>query len=132
MAMTHCRECGKDISDQASACPHCGAPRVAAAQPAAIAPRRSTNPWMIIGWIVLALILLPLATCMVMVGVGSSRMADQRAQAEASNPVAAPGALYNGYLAAVKAGSTSTADEYARLLRKHHPDSAETQRLPPP
>jgi hypothetical protein len=26
MAMTPCRECGKDISDQAFACPQCGAP----------------------------------------------------------------------------------------------------------
>jgi hypothetical protein len=26
MAMTKCRECGKDLSDLAFACPHCGAP----------------------------------------------------------------------------------------------------------
>lgn len=26
MSMTTCKECGKDISDQAAACPHCGAP----------------------------------------------------------------------------------------------------------
>lgn len=25
MAMTKCKECGKDISDRASTCPHCGA-----------------------------------------------------------------------------------------------------------
>jgi DNA-directed RNA polymerase subunit RPC12/RpoP len=28
MALIQCRECGRDISDQATACPHCGAPRV--------------------------------------------------------------------------------------------------------
>jgi len=26
MALVSCDECGKKISDQASACPHCGAP----------------------------------------------------------------------------------------------------------
>ena len=26
MAMIKCRECGKDISDMAKACPHCGVP----------------------------------------------------------------------------------------------------------
>ena len=26
MALVHCRECGKQISDQAAACPGCGAP----------------------------------------------------------------------------------------------------------
>jgi DNA-directed RNA polymerase subunit RPC12/RpoP len=25
MAMVNCRECGKQVSDQAKACPHCGA-----------------------------------------------------------------------------------------------------------
>ena len=27
MALVKCRECGKDVSTEASACPHCGAPR---------------------------------------------------------------------------------------------------------
>lgn len=26
MALINCRECGKQISDQAASCPHCGAP----------------------------------------------------------------------------------------------------------
>ena len=30
MTMTVCRECSADISDQAAACPHCGAPLKAA------------------------------------------------------------------------------------------------------
>ena len=30
MALIACRECGKEISDQAPACPHCGAPASAA------------------------------------------------------------------------------------------------------
>ncbi len=28
MALTNCKECGKEISDSASVCPHCGAPVV--------------------------------------------------------------------------------------------------------
>jgi uncharacterized membrane protein YvbJ len=27
MALVFCRECGKQISDQAASCPHCGAPQ---------------------------------------------------------------------------------------------------------
>lgn len=27
MAMTTCRECAHDVSDQARSCPHCGSPR---------------------------------------------------------------------------------------------------------
>lgn len=33
MAMTTCQECGKDVSDQARACPHCGTPGPADASP---------------------------------------------------------------------------------------------------
>lgn len=36
MALINCKECGKQISDQASSCPHCGAP-VAGNPPAASA-----------------------------------------------------------------------------------------------
>lgn len=32
MALTACRECGKQISDMAAACPHCGAPTIATAR----------------------------------------------------------------------------------------------------
>jgi len=28
MAMVKCKECGKEISDTAKACPHCGAKRI--------------------------------------------------------------------------------------------------------
>ena len=42
MALIQCKECGKEISDQAQACPHCGAPVRAATQsaPANVAPKR--------------------------------------------------------------------------------------------
>jgi len=33
MALTNCRECGKELSDQAATCPHCGAPNVARRKP---------------------------------------------------------------------------------------------------
>lgn len=34
MALAPCPECGREISDLAAACPHCGAPRAGAARPA--------------------------------------------------------------------------------------------------
>lgn len=40
MALITCKECGKDISDQAAACPGCGAP-VQSTQPAMPAPPKS-------------------------------------------------------------------------------------------
>jgi ferric-dicitrate binding protein FerR (iron transport regulator) len=47
MALIECRECGREISDQASACPGCGAPVALEAPKAAQvpppAPRRSSN-----------------------------------------------------------------------------------------
>lgn len=30
MALTTCRECGKDVSDLARSCPHCGSPTATA------------------------------------------------------------------------------------------------------
>jgi len=33
MALVSCRECGKQISDQAAACPNCGAPMLGVSQP---------------------------------------------------------------------------------------------------
>lgn len=39
MALIACEECGKQISDKATACPHCGAPtRVTDTQPMAASP----------------------------------------------------------------------------------------------
>ena len=73
MALNPCRECGHQISSTAAACPKCGAPGPAAiAQPQPIAqPRRGTNPWMIIGWIIVLILLLPLATCFMAIGAGT-------------------------------------------------------------
>jgi RNA polymerase subunit RPABC4/transcription elongation factor Spt4 len=36
MALISCRECSKQISDQAAACPNCGAPVASRVQPAAV------------------------------------------------------------------------------------------------
>lgn len=33
MAMVNCSECGKEISDKAASCPHCGAPQAAQKPP---------------------------------------------------------------------------------------------------
>jgi len=47
MALIKCGECGRDVSDKAAACPHCGAPTVAMA--AAIKdPRKEVSNWWLI------------------------------------------------------------------------------------
>lgn len=74
MALVPCRDYGHSISTTAPACPKCGAPGPAAQihyAPPAPAPRRGTNPWMVIGWILLLLLLLPLATCVMVIGSGT-------------------------------------------------------------
>ena len=41
MALIACGECGREISDKAAACPHCGAPMKAPVAPAAPGPHRN-------------------------------------------------------------------------------------------
>ena len=43
MALIYCRECGKQISDNAVACPHCG---YALAQQVVADPNRSDKDWL--------------------------------------------------------------------------------------
>jgi hypothetical protein len=47
MALIECQECKKQLSDQATACPHCGAPKASASippSPTAPPKRRGTSP----------------------------------------------------------------------------------------
>lgn len=71
MALISCRECGNQVSTEAPVCPKCGAP--VARQPVGrpMPERKPTNPWMIIGWIIVLLLLLPLATCVMVIGGGA-------------------------------------------------------------
>lgn len=46
MAIVPCRECSRDMSTEAMACPHCAAPRVPAAQ------RNTVFGWVLIGFLV--------------------------------------------------------------------------------
>jgi len=63
MALVQCPECKQEISDQAQACPHCGAPRQGVAAPAAPPPpvsqvvssRPARGAWPIVIVLVLAL-----------------------------------------------------------------------------
>lgn len=45
MALVSCRECGREISDQALSCPHCGAPLRATVSPAPAPPPASPTRW---------------------------------------------------------------------------------------
>lgn len=73
MALINCEDCGQQVSTMATSCPHCGYPLqeqgIPAATPPPVAPpppptRRGTSPWTVIGWIVLAVLLLFLYSCM--------------------------------------------------------------------
>lgn len=44
MALVNCRECSREISDQAPACPHCGAPKAIASPPPLAPATTSTLP----------------------------------------------------------------------------------------
>lgn len=44
MALIACAECGKEISDKAAACPHCGAP-VVSTSPVLAAPAPQSSSW---------------------------------------------------------------------------------------
>jgi TM2 domain-containing membrane protein YozV len=43
MALIYCRECGKQISDNAVACPHCGC---TLAKPVVVDPNKSDKDWL--------------------------------------------------------------------------------------
>lgn len=55
MAMVQCPECKREVSSQATACPHCGAPRAAV--------RKGVSPWTIIGWVIVAFVALLAYSC---------------------------------------------------------------------
>ncbi|MDR7193367.1 hypothetical protein [Luteimonas terrae] len=90
MALTQCEECGREISDRAVACPHCGVPRATATAntappPAPRAAARPTPPakpagslWPVI--LVLACIAIALSQC------GDSKAPDSAAPAATTPP----------------------------------------------
>jgi len=65
MALIKCKECGKDVSDKAAACPHCGAPVELPAAPAQPVPdaaqgttKKKMNIWKIIVLVFVALMVI--------------------------------------------------------------------------
>lgn len=47
MALIYCRECGKQVSDQAPTCPHCGCVLLTSSEPlASYDPNRSRYDWL--------------------------------------------------------------------------------------
>jgi hypothetical protein len=78
MAMTACKECGKDVSDAAATCPHCGiiSPGIAAKQ---LTKRESSAVKGFVGLLVL-----------IFVAVGISRCSSDEKPAQAVNNIASP------------------------------------------
>lgn len=81
MAIISCPECGRQVSSTAPTCPGCGA-KISSAQ--LLPAKKRSNPWMIIGWIFLAIIILPLAMCTgaLVLGVGGKSYSDYREKAK--------------------------------------------------
>lgn len=123
MAIIQCPECRKGISDVAYSCPHCGY------SPPAMPARRGTNPWMVIGWIVLIIILLPLATCALMLGSVSKggyddykqRTSDGGGGAVSAELIGNRDELVSKYKAAKAGGRTQDAAKFNAALDKYHP-----------
>jgi len=85
MALISCPECGKDISDAASACPHCGHPiQEPQPQDAPPAPRKSKRPF-VIAACVLALV----AVVGIFIGVQQRRASDRAAYIASLNELRA-------------------------------------------
>ncbi len=87
MALIQCRECGKQISDQAVACPHCGAPLQAVQQVEVIAPKKHSGCAVIVFGLLAAG---AVATCVRGVGGGASSARSAPAAASAVTRTAKP------------------------------------------
>lgn len=125
MALVNCPDCGREMSDSASVCLQCGRPMQGRAP-----EKRRTNPWMIIGWLVLLVILLPLATCSLFLGgISTDAFNDynERAAAKREPPPASLEVLVQGYEAAARAGNRDAMRDYANKISTHYPGTM----LPP-
>lgn len=47
MAIVYCSECGKEVSERAPACPHCGNPQTSAAAPSVVIVKKNSHPVLI-------------------------------------------------------------------------------------
>lgn len=77
MALIACAECGKEISDKAAACPHCGAPVVGAAPVMTVTTQQPSSWWK---WLIVVpvggfLLLMLIGSCS---GTPESRAAKSR------------------------------------------------------
>lgn len=77
MALIDCPECGKQISDRAPACIHCGNPIAAPAPPPPapgpiITTQATSKPWKVIQAIGAAMMIIGMVSCIANAGSGSA------------------------------------------------------------
>ncbi len=125
MALIYCRECGKQFSDQAAACPNCGAPnaRPLSAATSDVAPKGESTAtgqpkrkgigigtWLVIGIAVFVLVMM----------IASAFQADEAAQ-KAANDVAQKAAAERQRIAALtpeqRAAETRKREEQDKATR---------------
>lgn len=101
MAMVKCKECGKDVSNQAAACPQCGAPVVAVA---AKAPKKKTGCASVI--VVFGLI--------VIVGIGVNTAMMKEPAAPSMSPEQVKAAIHGANAPTPAQAAQAAAEEDAR------------------
>lgn len=103
MPVVACPQCGGQVSTQAPACPHCGAPRRAP----------GASPWKIIGIIVLVLVMLPVLGCLAAIALPAYQDYMQRSE-EARANAGAPAAPASPAAPEFDARACSTGDVLVR------------------
>lgn len=70
--LIQCPDCGKSVSSAAISCNGCGAPIARLA--------RRTSPWTIIGWILVVILILPVASCTALLARMDTETAQERSR----------------------------------------------------
>lgn len=95
MALVRCAECGKDVSTEAAACPHCGAPRTSAGKAVAKAASRVWTAVKLVIGLIFFFIVFRCTQMSSEIGGSSSSSASLPAPAIAAAPAPPPSWIYD-------------------------------------